>query len=331
MKIFSGSSNKLLAGKIARNLGLEISPIEVHIFPDGERRIKLNEDVVDQDAVVVQSTAAPVDQNYVELFFIVDALKRSGARSVTVVVPYLGYQRQDHIFRTGEAVSLQVMVKILESIEVDRVIALDLHSIKIPEFFHIPLVHISALPLFAEEIQNVILSESEALPAGRQGSKKDSSAASQNDNSILVSPDMGGLRRIQKISSLLDDMPWIATVKDRDLATGDIDIAKIDFFESGLHESDLKGKYAFLVDDMASSGKTLVQSANLLRKNGVSEIYAFVTHPIFSEDAPKLLQESIIEKVFVTDSVFIPEEKKFEKLEVLSVAEMIAGEIKDQK
>ncbi len=304
MKIFSGSSNKPLAQKISAKLGLQLSPIELFIFPDGERRIKLNDDVVDEDTVVVQSTATPVDQNYTELFFIIDALKRSGAKSVTTIIPYLGYQRQDHVFRDGESVSLQVMIKLLESLKVTRVIVLDLHSIKIPEFFSVPVVHLSALPLFAEEIKKI-----------------------QGDG-ILVSPDMGGLRRIQKMSDLLNNMPWIATVKDRDLDTGKIDISGIELFESGLSLGELKNKTAFIVDDMTSSGGTLIKSAELLNKHGITEIYAFITHPIFSSDAPRLLQKSLITKVYTTDSVYIPEEKLFQKLEVLSIAEMIAEQLR---
>lgn len=310
MKIFSGSSNKPLAEKIAQSLGLQLSPIELHVFPDGERRIKLNDTVVDEDTVVVQSTATPVDQNYTELFFIIDALKRSGAKNVTVIIPYLGYQRQDHVFREGEAVSLQVMIRILESLEVNKVIALDLHSIKIPEFFHVPLVHLSALPLFADVIMNLTRG-----PASL-------------GNSILVSPDMGGLRRIQKMSELLSGMPWIATVKDRDLETGDISIGKIDFNESGLREEGLREKQAFIVDDMASSGKTLVQSAKLLKEHGVGEIYAFITHPIFSEDAPLLLEGSQIKRIYTTDSVRVPDNKLFPKLEILSISNIIAKEFK---
>src|ERR1700757_4646617 len=104
MKLFSGSSNIPLAQKVAEELQITLSPIETMIFPDGERRVKLNDSVVEEDTVVLQSTNTPVDQNYIELFFIIDALKRSGARSVTAVIPYLGYQRQDHVFRDGEVV-----------------------------------------------------------------------------------------------------------------------------------------------------------------------------------------------------------------------------------
>ena len=139
MKIFSGSSNKPLTQKIAHALDLDLSPVEIFVFPDGERRIQIQERVVEEDCVVVQTTCAPVDQNFMELFFIVDGLKRSGARSITAVIPYLGYQRQDHVFRDGEAVSLDVVVHALERTGATKVITCDLHSIKIPEVFSVPV------------------------------------------------------------------------------------------------------------------------------------------------------------------------------------------------
>ncbi len=286
MKIFSGSSNKPLAEKIVKHLNLQLSPIEIFVFPDGERRVRIETPVLEEDTVIVQPTAAPVDQNYMELFFIADGLRRSGARSITVIIPYLGYQRQDHVFRDGEAVSLEVIVNALQSVKIDRVIAIDFHTVKTPEIFSIAVSHLSALPLFAQKIKEIGI----------------------DDNSVLVSPDMGGLRRIKIMSDSLGNMPWIATVKDRDLATGSIQIKKI--------EGDLSpnAKKAFIVDDMASSGGTLIESAKLLQKNGIEEIYAFVTHPIFSVDAPKLLQESIINKVFVTDSVLCPTRKEVSKV-----------------
>lgn len=317
MKLFSGSSNKSLAIKIARALDKELSPIEIMIFPDGERRVKLNDRVVDEDTVVIQSTSTPVDQNYMELFFIIDALKRSGAKTITAVIPYLGYQRQDHVFRDGEVVSLDVMIRFLESLQVDRVIALDLHSIKIPELFHIPITHVSALPLFVKKIQSPIFN---ALVDEEKPSEflKDS---------VLVSPDMGGLRRIEQMSTLLGGVPWIATVKDRDLVTGEIAIKT---FEGPLHPSELPGKRAIIVDDMISSGKTVVQAAELLKNHGVVSCDILVTHAVFSEEAPELLQESNVDRIYVTNSVSVPKEKRFPKLHVLSVAEVIAKAIKSK-
>jgi ribose-phosphate pyrophosphokinase len=299
MKIFSGTSNKPLAQKIASKMGGEISPIEIFVFPDGEKRIQIQERVVDEDCLVVQSTATPVAENYMELFFIVDGLKRSGARSITAVVPYLGYQRQDHVFRDGEAVSLDVAVHALEGAGATRVICFDLHSIKIPEVFKVPVVHLSALPLFADKIK--------ALGEG-----------------FLASPDLGGLRRISKMSELLDGMDWIATVKDRDLDTGEIVINAIEGDENKIKQR------AFIVDDMIASGKTIVESAKLLHQKGASEIYVFATHAVFSKEAPELLENSFVKKVFVADSVDVPQEKQFSKLEILSVAEMVANQLQER-
>lgn len=304
MKIFSGSSNKPLAENIAKGLGTSLSPLEIFIFPDKERRIRIEEDVVDEDTIVVQSTATPADTNYMELFFIADALKRSGAHSITAVVSYLGYQRQDHVFRSGEAVSLQVVIEAMEAAGVTKIVALDLHTIKIPEFFHIPISHLSALPLFADRI------------------KKE-----QWTDSVLVSPDMGGIRRIKILSEMLSNMSYGMIVKNRDLATGEVEATE---FQGPANGSGLKGRRAVIVDDMASSGKTIVNAANLLAEMGTQEIQVFVTHPIFSTDAPNLLQSSIVENVFVTDSVFVPKEKHFAKLEILTVADMIAQELRDK-
>ncbi len=299
MKIFSGSSNKPLAQNSAKELGIEVSPLEIFVFPDGERRIRVVDSVVDEKTVVFQSTSTPPDQNYMELFFIADALKRSGASTVTAVIPYLGYERQDHVFRDGEAVSLEVIVKTLERVGVDRLIAFDLHSIKVPELFTIPVLHLSALDLFAQKIKELGLTE----------------------NSVLVSPDMGGIRRIKMLSESLGNMPYATVEKNRDLETGDISDSSM--------KGDVNGKTAIIVDDMISTGRTIVAAEKILLKNGAKNILIFATHAVFSANAVKLLENLKAEKVFVTDTIFIPKEKMFPKLEVLSVSKIIADGLKN--
>ncbi len=300
MKIFSGSSNKPLAKKIARGLGQKLSPLEIFIFSDGERRVRIEEHIVGEDAVIVQSTSTPGDQNYMELFFMADAAARSGAKSITAVVPYLGYQRQDHVFRDGEAVSMDVIVETLEAVGINSLIAFDLHSIKIPEVFKIPVLHLSALPLFAEEI-------------GCRGWI--------TPDTVLVSPDMGGIRRIKILSGLLGKMPFAAIEKQRDLATGRVEALRIE---------GKVARRAIMVDDMISSGSTMVKAAELLHERGVEEVYVFATHPVFSARAPMLLQDSLIQDIYVTDTVYIPLDKYFPKLTVLSVADRIAKEIEEK-
>src|ERR1035437_551688 len=193
MNIFSGSASKKLAEKIAKDLNLELSPVEIFVFPDGEKRIRIQEKVLGEDCVIVQSASIPPDENYMELFIMIDALKRSGARSVKAVIPYLGYQRQDHIFRDGEAVSLEVIAEILTRVGMTELFSFDLHSPKIPELFSVPAHHLSALPIFAEKIKNEF----------------------NLSKIVLVSPDMGGIRRIKEVSEGLGNIPFATIEKNR--------------------------------------------------------------------------------------------------------------------
>ncbi|MBI2621776.1 MAG: ribose-phosphate pyrophosphokinase [Candidatus Levybacteria bacterium] len=330
MLIFSGSSNLPLAKKVANQLGSPLSKIEIHTFPDRENRVRIIDKVLDKDVIVVQSTGVSPNRFYMELFFILDGLKRSGARSVTLISPYLGYQRQDHIFRSGEAVSLEVIVNLLKTLRVDSVISLDLHSLRIEEFFKtkkIKLSHLSALSVFAKEVEKIagfrkrdMVSQpvSASSNVGRQTILA-SKTLDYNDI-VLVSPDMGGIRRIKQLAEMLDGkFPYVSIEKNRDLSSGEVESVKI---------NGKVGKTAIIVDDMISTGKTLIAAADLLSKNGAEEIYVMATHGILSGNSSQDLQNSIIKKVIITDSIGIRPNRRFGKLEVISVANLIAGELK---
>ncbi len=304
MKVFSGTSNRPLAGRIAKALNLSLSPLEIHTFPDGEKRIRILDSVVNQHTIIVQSTSTPADQLYMELFFIVDALKRNGAKSVTAVIPYLGYQRQDHLFREGEAVSLDVVIRTLEAVGVNRIIGFDFHTIRVPELFRIPVSHLSSLSLFAQKIQALNF---------------------LGENTVLIAPDMGGIRRIKQLSEMLPGMSYAVIVKNRNLETGETSASEIQGPDG--KEIELP-KRALIVDDMISSGGTIITATNLLLKKGVTDVYVFATHPVFSDAASEVLQTSAAKKVFVTDSIEVLKEKNFRKLSVLSIVKMIAKEIK---
>lgn len=304
MMIFSGNSNQKLAEKIARILNLPLNVPEKFIFPDGEERIRILGKVVGEDVFLVAPLTPPVNEYIIETSFIVDGLKRSGASKVHLISPYLGYQRQDHIFRDGEAVSLEAVIKMLEAVGVDAIMAFDFHSIKIPEMFRIPVTHLSAMPLFAKTIFDLHFSK---------------------ENTVLVSPDMGGIRRIKQFSKLLRDIPYATILKERDLATGSVFATSLEL-PNGLKE--LEGRDVIILDDMISGGGTMVKAVELLKANNAGKAYVFVTHAVFSQNAPVLLQESPIEKVFITDSVLVTKDKQFPKLEVLTISNIIAEEIK---
>ncbi|MEK9176219.1 MAG: ribose-phosphate diphosphokinase, partial [Patescibacteria group bacterium] len=272
MLIFAGNSNLALGKKVARELGLTLSELEIHTFPDNENRVRVIDKVVGKDCIVVQSTGISPNLYYMELFFILDSLKRSGAKSVTLVIPYLGYQRQDHIFRSGESVSLEVIINLLSELKVDWAISLDLHSLKIEEFFKlhkIRISHVSALSIFADKIREMKLK-----------------------GYVLVSPDMGGIRRIKQVSKMLDNASFISLEKNRDFKSGKI---KTEKFEGRVQ------KNAIIIDDVISSGQTLISAAKILRESGAENIYVMATHGIFSGNAPQNLEESIIKKVIVSD------------------------------
>lgn len=299
MKIFSGTSNKIFAQNLAKHLHLELSPVEIFVFPDLEKRIRIKEKVLGEDCVVIQSASTPPDEFYMELFIMIDALKRSGANSVKTVIPYLGYQRQDHIFREGEAVSLEVIAEILEKVGMTELFTFDLHSPKIPEIFSVAVHHLSALSLFSEKI------------------KKDFDL----NNIVLVSPDMGGIRRIKEVSEMLGNIPFISVEKNRDLATGSIEDTSI--------SGDVRGKVAIMVDDMISTGITMVDAANLLLENGATSVYCFATHAVFAKDSDKILQSSRIERIVVSDTIHVPGYREFPKLEVVSVSKVAAEALKN--
>jgi ribose-phosphate pyrophosphokinase len=290
MNIFSGSASKKLAGKIAKDLNLELSPVEIFVFPDGEKRIRIQKKVLGEDCIIVQSASIPPDENYMELFIMIDALKRSGAKSIRVVIPYLGYQRQDHIFRDGEAVSLEVIAEILTTVGMTKLYSFDLHSPKIPDIFSVPVSHLSALPTFADKI------------------KKDFNL----DEIVLVSPDMGGIRRIKEVSEMLGNIPFATIEKNRDLGNGEIN-------DSGLN-GDVRNKIAVIVDDMISTGQTMVEAL---------KVFVFATHAVFAKDAGKLLQHSRIERVIVSDTIDVPVFNQFPKLEIISIADTAATALKN--
>jgi ribose-phosphate pyrophosphokinase len=298
MKVFGGNSNKKLATKIAAKLGLELSKVEIFVFPDLEKRIRIQEKVLGEDCIVVQSASIPPDENYMELFIMIDALKRSGAKSVKALIPYLGYQRQDHVFREGEAVSLEVIANILKTVGITECYSFDLHSPKIPEIFPVPMHPLSALPIFAEKV------------------KKEFNLA----EIVLVSPDMGGIRRIKEMAELLDNIPYATITKNRDLESGEINDSGID--------GDVRGKTAIIVDDMISTGITVVDAVNLLIESGATKVFSFATHPVFAKDAGKLLQHSRIERVVVSDTIAVPAYNLFPKLEILSIAQVAADALK---
>lgn len=299
MVFFGDLQNKALSEKVAGKLGVKALYPEVKEFADGEIRIRITDAVEDTDVFVLKSFASPVDRNIMEFSFLIDCIRRTGANKIHAVTPYFAYMRADHMFRTGEAVPLEVVITFFESVGVKSVWMIDPHSIKIPEMFTVPVTATNAMSLYANTIQGIA---------------KDVSKVT------LVTPDMGGIRRIKILSEKLGGAPFATIEKNRDLETGQLEAASV---EGKIH------KTCFVVDDMISTGRTIMEGAKALLKMGAEDIYVMATHPVFAPGATSALQKSPIKKVFITDSIEVSSEDRIKKLEVLSLDELIASYIAD--
>lgn len=291
--------NRELSQQIADKLRADIFYPEITVFPDSEQRVRVDDKkVLGEKIYVVKSIDAPVDSSVLQLAFIVDALKRSGADKIIGIVPYIPYMRADHVFRSGESVPLELIIKSIEASGLHEIIIVDPHSIKIPEMFKIPVHNLSAIEMFATKIKMI---------------------EPNLEQITIVSPDMGGIRRLQMLEEALGGVINKVNInKDRDYSTGQVRVAE--------YEGEIFGA-CFIIDDIISTGKTIAQAVETLFYNGARDIYVFATHAVFSENATKLLAESKVKKIFVMDSIFIPSDKKFEKLEVLSIADLVVNEI----
>ena len=304
MKLFSGSANPTLSQKVADKLGIPLAKAEIVRFENSEIRIHIEEDVKNENCYVIQPTANPADTHLMELFFFCDALRRQEAKKVFAIIPYFGYARQDVQHRPGECVSANVVIRFLESIGFYKVYVINLHDEATEGVFSIPFKNIDAFPILAEEIKKYIGSVSAKTVA-------------------VVSPDHGGVERARKFGDKLfgHTEHTISVVdKRRDLQHIHQSIA-LDLY------GDVKGKTAVLVDDMITSGGTLMHAAKLCLDRGATRVLTAVIHHDFGPKAPKQLQESVIEKVFTTDTIALKKEQKFKKLIEVSVAGLVSQAI----
>ncbi|CAH1855522.1 ribose-phosphate diphosphokinase [Convivina praedatoris] len=300
LKLFSLSSNQPLADKIAEEVGVPLSEISVNRFADGEVQINIEESVRGADVFVIQSTAAPVNDNLMELLIMVDALRRASADQINVVLPYYGYARQDRKARSREPITAKLVANMIERAGATRVMALDLHAAQIQGFFDLPMDHLQGAPLLADYL----------IEAG----------IADKENAVVVSPDHGGMVRARNLNNMLGlDAPVAVIDKRR---------PKPNVAEVGSIVGDVAGKTAIMIDDIIDTAGTITQGAQLVMDHGAKDVYVVASHAVFSGEAVEKLQNSVFTKVIVTDSINLPEDKTFDKLEVVSVGELIGEAIR---
>ncbi len=296
MKVFSLSSNEPLAKKIANHLGVELGKLTVEKFSDGELHVSIEESIRGDEIFIIQSTSAPVNDHFMELLILVDALRRASAGTINVVMPYYGYARQDRKSRSREPITAKVVANLLENVGVDRMLTLDLHAAQIQGFFDIPVDHLLGAPLIANYFLDKNL---------------------EGEDVVVVSPDHGGVTRARKLAEFLKSP--LAIVDKRRPKANVSEVMNV--------IGDVDGKTCILIDDMIDTAGTITAAASALKDLGAEAVYASGTHAVLSGPAIERLEESVIEECIVTDSIYLPEEKRIDKIVQVSVAGLVGDAI----
>jgi len=296
MMLFSGTAHPSLSEEIAEHIGAELCRSKISRFASGEIYFRSEESVRGSDVFVVQTHADPVNESIMEQLIMIDALGRASAKRITAVVPYYGYSRQDKKALAREPISAKLIADCLTAAGADRVVSVDLHSGQIQGFFDFPFDHLTALPLLSDYLRE----------RGLEG-----------DDLVVVSPDAGRVKVAERLREHLHaDLAFIYKRRSRREAH------KI---ETTTVVGEVDGRACILIDDMIDTGGTMVEGAKALQREGAGEIYVAATHPVLSGKAVQRLEESPIKEVVVTNTLPIPEEKRIEKLTVLSIAPIVAS------
>ena len=292
-KVFSGTANQELSRQIAKYLGIPLSEASIKRFSDGEISIQIGESVRGKDVFIIQSTCAPTDTNLMELLILTDAIKRSSASTVTAVIPYFGYARQDRKAAPRVPITAKLVANMIEIAGIDRVVTMDLHAGQIQGFFDIPVDNLYGTITFINYLKNKHLS-----------------------NPIVASPDIGGVARARSLAKQLN-----------------LDLAIIDKRREKANESevmnvigDANGKDVILIDDMVDTAGTLIKAAAAFKERGATSVTAFCTHPVLSGPAYERIATGAIDELVVTDT--IPLKEQNEHIKVISVAPLFAEVIR---
>jgi ribose-phosphate pyrophosphokinase len=295
LKIFSGRSNPVLANKIAKSLGKDLGEITIKTFADGELWIKFEENIRGTDVFIIQPTNSPGD-NIIELALIIDAAVRASAKTVTAVIPYFGYGRQDRKDNPRVPISSRVMVDMVTATGTNRIITMDLHSTQIQGFATIPFDHLYSRMVLLDAIKSLGF-----IP----------------ENSVVLSPDVGSARMSQAYAKRLG--MHFALIDKRRYAPNKAEIVHL--------IGELNGKDVLIIDDMIDTAGTTVNAANAAKENGANTVTAVATHALFSGPAIERIKNSAIGKIIVTDTLSISEEKKLDNMEIVTVANVFGEAI----
>lgn len=293
--LFSGRANPELANKIAKHIGVPLGKMELSSFSDKEMYVRINENVRGKDVFLIQPTSPPANENLMELLIMIDAFQRASARRITAVISYYGYGRQDRKDEPRVPITAKLVANLVTTAGADRVLAIDLHAAQIQGFFDIKVDHLFAAPVFVDYFISKNLK-----------------------NLVILSPDMGGIRRARAYANRLDAS--LAVIDKRRTGANKAEVLNV--------VGKVKGKQILIVDDMIDTGGTLIAAVRALIKKGVQEIYVSATHPILSGSAYEMIESSSLKELVVTDTIPLKQEKAKTKIKVLSVAPLLGEAIR---
>ncbi|MEN6355685.1 MAG: ribose-phosphate pyrophosphokinase [Armatimonadota bacterium] len=296
LMLFSGAGNPELSARIAERLGVHVGEMVLQRFADGEVHVQVNESVRGDDVFIVQSFPTPVNEHLMELLIMIDAFKRASARRVNVVVPYYCYARQDRKVKPREPVTAKLVADLLTAAGASRLLTVDLHSGQIVGFFDQPVDNLYAGPIIADYI--------------RKNIKVD-------ENTVVVSPDVGGVPRARALAEALGTP--IAIIVKRRPEPNRTEVMEV--------IGDVAGKTAIMLDDMIDTGGSIISGANALINLGSKEVYAACTHGVLSGSAPQKLIDSAIKKIIITDTIPLSEDQRDGKIVVVTMADLLADAI----
>lgn len=292
LKLFAGRSNPALAQRLADELGIPLGKVSISDFANGEIYVSYEETVRDLDVFVLQTMCHPINNHFMELCIMVDALKRASAGRINVIMPYFAYSRQEKKHAPREPISARMVADILQTVGAHRVITFDLHSSAIQGFFSIVLDHLTAYPLLRDYLKGEDI-----------------------EDGIVIAADAGGVKRAEKLAMDLQ-LPLGVQYKRR---------PRPNLTEPSTFTGDVTGKTPIIIEDMIDTGRSLLTAVETLVSLGARpDIRVLATHALFSEEAPQRLQHVAIKKIIVTDTLPLPPEKRLPTVHVLSVAPMLA-------
>jgi len=296
IRIFSGNANIALATKICQHLGISLGKANVTTFSDGETRVEINENVRGMDVFIIQSTCPPVNVTCMELLIMIDALKRASADRITAVIPYYGYGRQDRKVAPRAPITAKLLADLITTAGANRVLSMDLHAGQIQGFFNIPVDNLFATPVLFDYMKKNLV-----------------------DNTVVVSPDTGGVERARAFGKRLGAS--LAIIDKRREGPNEAEVMNI--------IGNVKGKRIIILDDMIDTAGTVVQAARAMKEAGALEISICCTHPVLSGPALERIEGSEIKEVIVTDTIQLSDRaKNCKKIKVLSVSGVLGEAVR---